>query len=69
MPAGSDKYTERTIYTDMLTTAGRALQANFRFLVSDSVDLRRYAGDADLMLDWDDVLQVSVLRLAASGFK
>ena len=35
-----------------------APQANFRFLVSDSVDLRRYAGDADLMLDWDDVLQV-----------
>ena len=35
------------------------LQANFRFLVSDTVDLRRYAGDADLMLDWDDVLQVT----------
>lgn len=34
------------------------LQANFRFLVCDSVDLRRHAGDADLMLDWDDVLQV-----------
>ena len=45
-------------------------QANFRFLVSDTVDLRRYAGDADLMLDWDDVLQVfgcCVALLALTG--
>ncbi len=34
------------------------LQANFRFLVSDAVDVRRYESDADLMLDWDDVVQV-----------
>lgn len=35
------------------------LQANFRFLVSDAADLRRHAVDADLMLDWDDVVEVS----------
>ncbi len=34
------------------------LQANFRFLVSDAADLRRHAADADLMLDWDDVVEV-----------
>jgi len=34
------------------------LQANFRFLVSDAVDLKKYQSDADLMLDWDDVVQV-----------
>ena len=44
------------------------LQANFRFLVSDSVDLRRHAGDADLMLDWDDVLQVRTLFPFLSPF-
>jgi len=33
------------------------LQANFRFLVSDAADLRRHEADADLMLDWDDVVQ------------
>lgn len=36
------------------------LQANFRFLVSDAGNLTRHEADADLMLDWDDVLQVSV---------
>ena len=36
-----------------------ALQANFRFLVSDSIpDARRYAADPDTMLDWEDVVQV-----------
>ena len=34
------------------------LQANFRFLVSDAGDLRRWEGDADLMPDWEDVLEV-----------
>ncbi len=48
-------------------TAGCASQANFRFLVSDSVDLRRYAGDADLMLAWDDVLQVSGLMVRTAA--
>ncbi|CAK0785380.1 hypothetical protein CVIRNUC_008588 [Coccomyxa viridis] len=37
------------------------LQANFRFLVSDAADLRRHEADADLMLDWDDVVQVEML--------
>ena len=35
------------------------LQANFRFLVSDAGNLRRHEVDADLMLDWDDVVQVT----------
>lgn len=35
------------------------LQANFRFLVSDAADLRKHAVDADLMLDWEDVVEVS----------
>jgi hypothetical protein len=35
------------------------LQANFRFLVSDAVDARKFESDADLMLDWEDVVQVS----------
>lgn len=34
------------------------LQANFRFLVSDAGNLRRHEAEADLMLDWDDVVQV-----------
>jgi hypothetical protein len=34
------------------------LQANFRFLVSDAADLRKHEADADLMLDWDDIVQV-----------
>lgn len=36
------------------------LQANFRFLVSDAGSLKKHEADADLMLDWDDVLQVGV---------
>ena len=34
------------------------LQANLRFLVSDAADLRSHHADADLMLDWGDVLEV-----------
>jgi len=34
------------------------LQANFRFLVADSADLRRSAFDADHMVSWEDVVQV-----------
>lgn len=37
------------------------LQANFRFLVSDAGNLRRHEADADLMLDWDDVVQVVMM--------
>ncbi|KAK9807857.1 hypothetical protein WJX72_011479 [[Myrmecia] bisecta] len=37
------------------------LQANFRFLVSDAGDLRKYEADADLMLDWDDVVEVEMV--------
>ncbi|KAK9803799.1 hypothetical protein WJX73_000160 [Symbiochloris irregularis] len=36
------------------------LQANFRFLVSDAADLRKHAADADLMLDWEDVVEVEM---------
>ena len=39
------------------------LQANFRFLVSDAADLRRHEADADLMLDWDDVVQACLSPL------
>lgn len=42
------------------------LQANFRFLVSDAGSLKKHEADADLMLDWDDVLQVGVL-IGTSG--
>tara|TARA_Y100001954_G_scaffold158238_2_gene167947 strand:- start:3092 stop:4981 length:1890 start_codon:yes stop_codon:yes gene_type:complete len=34
------------------------LQANFRFLVADSADLRRSARDADHMVSWEDVVRV-----------
>ncbi|KAL4855576.1 RING finger protein 10 [Chlorella vulgaris] len=37
------------------------LQANFRFLVSDAVDVKRFAADPDLMLEWEDVVQVEML--------
>ncbi|KAL3147231.1 hypothetical protein ABBQ32_002726 [Trebouxia sp. C0010 RCD-2024] len=37
------------------------LQANFRFLVSDAGSLKKHEADADLMLDWDDVLQVVMM--------
>lgn len=36
------------------------LQANFRFLVSDAGNLKKHEADADLMLDWDDVVQVAM---------
>ena len=39
------------------------LQANFRFLVSDAGNLKKHEADADLMLDWDDVVQVGVSAL------
>ena len=46
------------------------LQANFRFLVSDAADLRRHEADADLMLDWDDIVQVlvTVSRIALQWY-
>ncbi|KAL4420636.1 hypothetical protein ABPG75_010292 [Micractinium tetrahymenae] len=37
------------------------LQANFRFLVSNAVDARRFQRDPDLMLEWEDVVQVEML--------
>lgn len=43
------------------------LQANFRFLVSDSADLRKHTSDADLMLDWEDVVEVLVIPSTASS--
>ncbi|GFR42098.1 hypothetical protein Agub_g2940, partial [Astrephomene gubernaculifera] len=36
------------------------LQANFRFLVSDAVDVSAFEADADKMFDWEDVLQVEM---------
>ena len=42
------------------------LQANFRFLVSDAGNLKRHEAEADLMLDWDDVVQVRWLLPAVS---
>ncbi|DBB01557.1 TPA: hypothetical protein ACH3X1_000206 [Trebouxia sp. C0004] len=37
------------------------LQANFRFLVCDAGNLKKHEADADLMLDWDDVVQVIMM--------
>ena len=34
------------------------LQASFRFVVSDAVDVAKHSRDPDAMFDWDDVLQV-----------
>lgn len=34
------------------------LQANYRFLVSDAVEVEQFAADADKMLDWEDVIEV-----------
>ena len=34
------------------------LQASFRFVVSDAVDVAKHSSDPDAMFDWDDVLQV-----------
>jgi hypothetical protein len=34
------------------------LQASFRFVVSDAVDVAKHLRDADAMFDWDDVLEV-----------
>ncbi|CAD7697595.1 unnamed protein product [Ostreobium quekettii] len=36
------------------------LQANYRFLVSDAVDVNRFAAEPDLMFDWEDVVQVEM---------
>ena len=41
------------------------LQANFRFLVSNAADLRAHHSDADLMLDWGDVIEVILVKIAA----
>ncbi|PNW72132.1 hypothetical protein CHLRE_16g681251v5 [Chlamydomonas reinhardtii] len=41
------------------------LQANFRFLVSDALDMAAYEADAEKMLDWDDVLQVEMASAVA----
>jgi hypothetical protein len=40
------------------------LQANFRFCISDAVDISRYKADPDLMLDWEDVISVEMLSHA-----
>ena len=40
------------------------LAANFSFVVSDTADMAAASADADLPLDWDDVLQVH--RLACN---
>jgi len=40
------------------------LQANFRFLVSDAGDLRRWEANADLMPDWEDVVEARPARAA-----
>lgn len=40
------------------------LQASYRFVVSDAVDVGKHETDPDAMFDWDDVLQV--LPLPAS---
>eukprot|EP00195_Chlamydomonas_chlamydogama_P001548 CAMPEP_0202923498 /NCGR_PEP_ID=MMETSP1392-20130828/78481_1 /ASSEMBLY_ACC=CAM_ASM_000868 /TAXON_ID=225041 /ORGANISM="Chlamydomonas chlamydogama, Strain SAG 11-48b" /LENGTH=294 /DNA_ID=CAMNT_0049617181 /DNA_START=112 /DNA_END=993 /DNA_ORIENTATION=- len=37
------------------------LQANFRFLVSDAVDVPRFLEDPDRMFDWEDVVQVEMM--------
>lgn len=37
------------------------LQANFRFLVADTVDVDSYLVDPDRMFDWEDVVQVQML--------
>lgn len=34
------------------------LQANFRFLVSDAVDVESFSSHADKMFDWKDIAQV-----------
>jgi hypothetical protein len=43
------------------------LQANFRFLVSDAGDLRRWEANADLMPDWEDVVEARPARAAGAG--
>eukprot|EP00798_Chlamydomonas_sp_ICE-L_P001445 gene1445-32819_t len=37
------------------------LQANFRFLVSDAVEVDSFLVDADRMFSWDDVVQVEMM--------
>jgi hypothetical protein len=41
------------------------LQANFRFLVADTVDVAQFSSDADKMFDWDDVVQVGGMVVPA----
>ena len=41
------------------------LQANFRFLVADSADLRASSRDADRMASWEDVVRVDVASAEA----
>jgi hypothetical protein len=42
------------------------LAANFSFVVSDTADMTAASADADLPLDWDDILQVWFVRPHAS---
>jgi len=37
------------------------LQANFRFIISDASEIRKYEADPDLMLNWDDIAAVDVI--------
>lgn len=39
------------------------LQANFRFLVSDAVDIQSFVSEADKMFEWEDIAQVPLLKL------
>lgn len=39
------------------------LQANFRFLVSDAVDIQTFTAEADKMFEWEDIAQVRILEV------
>lgn len=52
----------RTFSRYQVYDRAKFLQANFRFLVSNMVNISRYEVEADLMLDWDDVLAVVMLN-------
>ena len=42
------------------------LQANFRFVVSDTADLGKHLANPDLMPDWDDIIEVWLVSTGVS---
>lgn len=60
---GGGRSSEAHLRPTQPTQPAPSRQANFRFLVSDAVDARRFEADPDRMLEWEDVVQVRMCTI------